>query len=640
DRLCTISLINSTISLYHSYRNLHELRKAEDDKVQKLVIELSDYQRKCAKLSSENAKQSRALSEAGRKEAKLQQSIKDLETSLRREKEERKRTKTEGQSRVQYLETAYRRIQAEHEKLSNRIKKTHRIVPPNMEVSSVIPLPESHVRRKWPEEEQKKLQEEKWMLSVQSLNRKLQSISQHTERLTTVLINLGRTLFELVKFGQDRLKCELGQKDNHVISEDEAFLSVDIQEFPVDFDLHEERSTNFFNELLVRLKKIISYSFCEERLRDLPLVNQLKDELEKLQFLIDVKEKIIINLTTSDAGLLEDVDILQGKETLKKELKIVKDKKYALENERKVYTEGLLRLIKEKAEFERDRNEALRQYFLAQTPPVRKAKTRTPGGDFLPSVPLRPSEEREKLNPLPIATPSTPELYLELGLDYKSSDAASSGWTARGNPNLSTKIRKKLFKENSTNGQDRNETFTKYSDEEEDLDSNIDGQRTANEENGQSNLFVSLYHTPCLLAESIQRASVSASNENHSESTAIYDEFIVNNVPKEERKKSCFKLVREDTVIKLENDESDGYIRGESPSPIVVPPLVDHTESQSLSKSQFTNVQNVSRESNSFTVKTSAVYYQAQNVRASTPNMSIVTIINDAHNTSVSDSID
>ncbi|XP_066518138.1 afadin- and alpha-actinin-binding protein B [Hoplias malabaricus] len=190
--------------------------------------------------------------------------------------------------------------------------------------------------------------------------------------------------------------------------------------------------------LLKRLKELQTQSPAAVRTDQEKLLVQLEEELKQSRDLVRVQQQLLQdNVSSPLPDALTDSYYLEEWERLQDQWLELKRQRRSFQQERQAFTEAAIRLGHERCMFEQQKAAILKQQFLSTSPITTKIsisnrrestalgelRLAVPDGlPFSPCAPITPSSEGSEGTPSSgqnmVMTPSTPELYSALQLNY------------------------------------------------------------------------------------------------------------------------------------------------------------------------------------------------------------------------------
>ncbi|XP_063880271.1 afadin- and alpha-actinin-binding protein-like isoform X4 [Scylla paramamosain] len=384
-RVNLVALVNACWEVTQLYRASVRDTSSLQEQHRRNAADINHFQTSIKDLRGEVNEKERLIGEAQEKERRATIGSRSLATKLKTEKEEVRRLNSILQQREAQHQHELKKKEMENDQLKNRL---HRLISAEIRQPAVTLSAKmtraNRSRAKWKTEASSARHEEE--LYKQVLGHYEACVAQLTDENDQLKSSLLRISSQMAKIGEKYCKVdtqELPVGDMNISMTSSAFSTDSLENFVTnqEFSACKDRLQETFDK---NIKALIQ--FLEEAQKtDNNDENQLKEDLEDLKRQLKATNE---ELTTyklavekydpEKAGEVESSFLVEGRNIeeeafFEKERQNLMKEREILENEKRIFTEATIRLNRERASFEAEKAELLKEQFLQDLPATLEA---------------------------------------------------------------------------------------------------------------------------------------------------------------------------------------------------------------------------------------------------------------------------
>ncbi|XP_045109531.1 afadin- and alpha-actinin-binding protein-like isoform X2 [Portunus trituberculatus] len=396
-RVNLVALVNACWEVTQLYRASVRDTSTLQEQHRRNAADINHFQTSIKDLRGEVIEKERLVGEAQEKERRATIGSKSLAAKLKTEKEEVRRLSSVMQQREAQHQHELKKKEMENDHLKDRL---HRLI------SAEIRQPAVTLSAKITRGNRSRA---KWKTEASS--------ARHEEELYKQVLGHYEAWIAQVNDENDQLKSSLLRISSQMAKIGEKYCKVDTQELP-DGDMNiSMTSSTFSTDSLDNFVTNQEFSACKDRLQEIfdknmkALVqfleeaqktdnnneNQLKEDKEDLKRqLIATNEEMttyksaVGKYDPEKAGEVDSSFLLEGRNIeeeayLEKERQNLMKEREILEKEKRIFTEATIRLNRERASFEAEKAELLKEQFLQDLPATLEADLIAESGGSLSS---------------------------------------------------------------------------------------------------------------------------------------------------------------------------------------------------------------------------------------------------------------
>ncbi|XP_063880269.1 uncharacterized protein LOC135111164 isoform X2 [Scylla paramamosain] len=345
-RVNLVALVNACWEVTQLYRASVRDTSSLQEQHRRNAADINHFQTSIKDLRGEVNEKERLIGEAQEKERRATIGSRSLATKLKTEKEEVRRLNSILQQREAQHQHELKKKEMENDQLKNRL---HRLI------SAEIRQPAVTLSAKMTRANRSRA---KWKTEASS--------ARHEEELYKQVLGHYEACVAQLTDENDQLKSSLLRISSQMAKIGEKYCKVDTQELPVGDMNISMTSSAFSTDSLENFVTNQEFSACKDRLQET----------------FDKNIKALIQFLEEDdpekAGEVESSFLVEGRNIeeeafFEKERQNLMKEREILENEKRIFTEATIRLNRERASFEAEKAELLKEQFLQDLPATLEA---------------------------------------------------------------------------------------------------------------------------------------------------------------------------------------------------------------------------------------------------------------------------